>query len=249
MPSNLRTRYSRISTSPTDLAAGRAILRRQRWPCQGLFGSRRPPVSRAGTSRRSGGTRSPCNSLACNGYQARQVRRGAGGSARTPAQPGGQGFRRSTERLPRLPPQTPGCPQPPNARVRRLSCVVNAPAWSVRNSSARCLTRDMEPELLLHVIVAMIVWAIWLPLQLASPSPDECARAGHLWLDRDCLRTASRSADPPRQAHPFVVDTPQFPHLELAERRPSAKERPEPLVARVSLLTEPFVTESREVLR
>jgi hypothetical protein len=34
VPSNLRTRYSRISTSPTDLAAGSAILRRQRRPCQ-----------------------------------------------------------------------------------------------------------------------------------------------------------------------------------------------------------------------
>jgi hypothetical protein len=34
VPSNLRTRYSRISTRPTDLAAGSAILRRQGWPCQ-----------------------------------------------------------------------------------------------------------------------------------------------------------------------------------------------------------------------
>ena len=44
-------------------------------PGQGIQAATRPPLA--------------IRSLACNGYRARQVRRGAGGSARTPVQPGG----------------------------------------------------------------------------------------------------------------------------------------------------------------
>ncbi len=71
--------------------------------------------------------------LACNGYRARQVRRGAGGSARTPAKPwGGQVFRGSTERLPRLPPRLTGGGSPSSC----LGAFVQAQSRSLRGRSS-----------------------------------------------------------------------------------------------------------------
>jgi hypothetical protein len=59
---------------------------------------------------------------------------------------------------------------------------------------------------------------------------------------------APLTADPFREAYTLGVDTPQLPHLGLAERRPSAKERAQLLVTRIPLLEYEFVIESREIL-
>jgi hypothetical protein len=63
------------------------------------------------------------------------------------------------------------------------------------------------------------------PSERTSP-PLIVRHADRVTDGRERLGIAPTSAHPPRQAHPFVVDTPQFPHLELLrddDRRKSGR--------------------------